>query len=146
MRFIFSITNNNVIGIKNDLACHIPHDLKWFKMNTHNSTVVMGHNTWKSLKYKPLPNRRNIVVTSKCIDNIETTTQSIPENSWIIGGATLFASTVESGDFMYITHIDIDIQNKDNKYIKIPKKRLLWKTRMYEYKNINYYFACYKVL
>ena len=146
MRFIFSITNNNVIGIKNDLACHIPHDLKWFKMNTHNSTVVMGHNTWKSLKCKPLPNRRNIVVTSKCIDNIETTTQSIPENSWIIGGATLFASTVESGDFMYITHIDIDIQNKDNVYINIPKKRLLWKTRMYEYKNINYYFACYKVL
>ena len=67
MRYIFSITKNNVIGIGNKLAFKIQHDLLYFKMNTYKSTVVMGRKTWDSLPYKPLRNRENYVLTKTTI-------------------------------------------------------------------------------
>ena len=60
----------SAIGKNNDLPWYIPEDLKNFKQLTLNQPIVMGRNTWDSLKFKPLPKRRNIVLTSK--NNIES--------------------------------------------------------------------------
>ena len=80
---------------------HNPADLKWFKENTLNCTIVMGRKTWESLPIKPLPKRKNIVVSSS---NIEGADISVPIEQlkkitipmlkhtgdiWIIGGAQL---------------------------------------------------------
>ena len=143
MRFIFSVTKNNVIGIGDKLACHIPHDLKWFKMNTYGCTVVMGYNTFKSLKFKPLKNRTNLIVSSKKLDIKTIKINEIPEHAWVIGGATLFESIVKSGDIIYLTHIDIEIHHKDNVYIHLPKLKMLWSSAG---KTKQYYFTCYKVV
>lgn len=65
MRMIFARTQNNVIGVDGELPWHCPEDLKLFKEYTTGEVVVMGRKTFQSLGCKPLPNRLNIVVTSK---------------------------------------------------------------------------------
>ena len=62
-----------LIGSKNGLPWHIPEDMKRFKEFTTGGIVVMGRNTYLSLpdKFRPLPNRRNIVITRTMIDGVE---------------------------------------------------------------------------
>ena len=72
INIIAAMAKNRVIGRGNKLPWHIPQDLKHFKRLTSkkNSAVVMGRNTWESLPIKPLPNRRNYILTKK---NFHTT-------------------------------------------------------------------------
>lgn len=108
MKLIVASDPNGGIGYKNKLPWEIINgDLPRFKKLTNNSTIVMGRHTWESLPYKPLPNRKNVVVTSKglidardpgayvvahpkveTIDSIE----KAELGSWIIGGAALIQS------------------------------------------------------
>ena len=62
---IVAVDNDWGIGYNNQLLENIPEDLKRFKELTTGHTVVMGTNTWKSLPKKPLPNRRNIILSRK---------------------------------------------------------------------------------
>ena len=52
---IVSTDKNNAIGYKNDLLCHIPEDLKYFKDITKGNTIVVGSNTYLSFPKRPLP-------------------------------------------------------------------------------------------
>ena len=63
LSLIVAISENNAIGKAGDLLCHLPNDLKHFKELTTGATVVMGKKTFFSLPRRPLPNRRNIVLT-----------------------------------------------------------------------------------
>ncbi len=54
--------SNNVIGRDNKLPWYLPNDLKYFKQVTLGKPIVMGRNTWESLK-RPLPGRTNIVIS-----------------------------------------------------------------------------------
>ena len=62
---IVAVDENFGIGFNGDLLEHIPEDLKHFKQLTTIKTIIMGRKTWESLPNKPLPDRLNIVVTSK---------------------------------------------------------------------------------
>ena len=62
---------NGGIGKDGRLPWHISEDLKNFKQITLGSTIIMGRKTWDSLPFKPLPKRRNIVLSSSNISNIE---------------------------------------------------------------------------
>jgi len=55
---------NRVIGADNKLPWKIPSDLKYFKQVTKKAVLVMGHNTWRSLKCKALPGRKHVVIAS----------------------------------------------------------------------------------
>jgi len=68
---IAAMSINRVIGHHNQLPWHYSQDLQFFKKITTNKVVVMGHNTYKSIG-KPLPNRRNVVMTHKSIEGVET--------------------------------------------------------------------------
>src|SRR5215207_9743274 len=61
---IVAIAKNFAIGKDGKLPWHYPTDLKFFKQTTTGQTIVMGWNTWKSIG-KPLPNRLNVVLSSK---------------------------------------------------------------------------------
>ncbi len=61
---IVAIASNYAIGKNNDLLWHISEDLKFFKRTTSGHPVVMGYNTFLSIGARPLPKRRNIVVSS----------------------------------------------------------------------------------
>ena len=67
INIIAAMAKNRVIGINNKIPWYIPNDLKYFKKLTtgNKSAVVMGRKTWDSLPIKPLPNRRNYVLTKK---------------------------------------------------------------------------------
>jgi dihydrofolate reductase len=69
INIVVAIAANNAIGKNNKLLWHLPKDLKHFKELTTGHTVIMGRKTFDSVG-RPLPNRRNIVVTKQNI-NIE---------------------------------------------------------------------------
>lgn len=70
LSLILAVSDNNAIGINNKLPwAHIREDMLWFKANTSGKPVVMGSSTWDSLPFKPLPNRANVVLTSR--DSVE---------------------------------------------------------------------------
>ena len=60
---IVAIAQNYAIGKDNDLLWHLSDDLKHFKALTSGNTVVMGKRTFYSLPIRPLPKRRNIVIS-----------------------------------------------------------------------------------
>ena len=103
------------LGYQNQLLCHLPVDLKHFKEITSGHTVLMGDRTWDSLPKKPLPNRRNIVIT---LDDIEfegvETVHSIEaalklvaddEEAFVMGGATMYRLFLPYADRLYLTRI-----------------------------------------
>jgi len=107
---------NGGIGKNGQLPWHIPEDLKNFKKITLDSTIIMGRKTWDSLPFKPLPKRRNIVLSSSDISNIEVyhnvencikilKKESISK-IFIIGGASIYKTF-----FNYATHLHITIIN-----------------------------------
>lgn len=96
MKLIIACDPNGGIGYENKLPwSKIEGDLPRFKALTTGKVVFMGRNTWESLSAKPLPNRINIVITSKVIDDVRTMPRiSVRDNifykdAWIIGGAKL---------------------------------------------------------
>jgi len=114
----------SAIGKNNDLPWHIPEDLKNFKQLTLNQSIVMGRNTWDSLKFKPLPKRRNIVLTSK--NNIESadTFDSLDhllndlinkktKKIFVIGGAQIYKLFWELATSLHITIISDKCENAD---------------------------------
>jgi dihydrofolate reductase len=99
---------------------HNAADLRWFKRCTAGHTVVMGRTTWDSLPTKPLPNRRNIVITSGTFDGdaMSSYLQWFLDNHmflsdyngskdiWIIGGAKLFEGTLDIIDEIWLSRIN----------------------------------------
>jgi len=121
---------DGTIGINNTIPWHVPEDFKYFKNTTLNSTVVMGRNTWESLPQKPLPGRRNIVLTSDdtySAPGAETLLngQEIINRSddgeifWIIGGGKVYEYFMPYADRIRITKIGYE--NTDPHSVKAPK-------------------------
>lgn len=107
---IFAHDDNFGIGKDNSLPWHLPEDMKWFKAHTLNRNVVMGRKTFESLK-KPLPLRKNIVLTSKEIEGVKTI-RDISElelfnHQVIIGGAQVYKTVMEKllVDQLIVTHV-----------------------------------------
>ena len=71
IHLIWAQDQNGGIGKKRKLPWHIPADLKNFKKLTLNSTIIMGRKTWTTLPVNPLSNRRNIVISSNSIADVE---------------------------------------------------------------------------
>ncbi len=107
---------NRVIGHKNKLPWYLPGDLKYFKEQTMGKPMIMGRKTFESIG-KPLPGRRNIVVTRNVgfqHEGIEVATsveEAIKlagnvEEIMVIGGEQIFDLTLPIADRLYITYID----------------------------------------
>ncbi len=113
---IAAVSDDRGIGKDNDLLWHIPEDLKRFKNLTMGKTLIMGKKTWESLPRKPLPGRKNIVLTDipgECID-CSITAYSVEdalgkcspgEEIFIIGGASVYRQFMPLAGRLYITHV-----------------------------------------
>lgn len=99
---IVAASENDVIGKNNTLPWHLPDDLKFFRETTKGRTVIMGRKTYESIG-KPLPNRRNIVIstTVKSVPGCEVfptlgdalmklKDEKVTDEIFVIGGARLF--------------------------------------------------------
>ena len=111
------------IGKNNDLMWHLPADMKFFKETTSEHIVVMGRKNYDSIpvKYRPLPNRENVVLTRNthykaedclvfnsledCLDHYK---KEENKTVFIIGGGEIYKKALEINcvDEMYISHIN----------------------------------------
>ena len=115
---------NNAIGKDGALPWHFSEDLKNFKRLTIDHTIVMGRKTWDSLPIKPLPDRRNIVISSTDQDNVESY-RSIEEcidslsddtgvsDVFIIGGMSIYKFFYKYADTLHITFINDSYSDTD---------------------------------
>jgi dihydrofolate reductase len=114
---IVATAKNNAIGKDNKLLWYLPKDLKHFKDVTTGHTVIMGRKTFDSVG-KPLPNRRNIILTQQDIEieGCEVTNSfdsafelcEGEEEVFIIGGANIYRQGLPLTDRIYLTLIDED--------------------------------------
>lgn len=103
-----------VIGKDNQLPWHIPEDLAYFKKHTVGKGMIMGRNTYESIG-RPLPKRRNIIVTRNhdyaakgaevvhSINDAIRLAEEVHEEVMVIGGEQIFRSVLPIADRLYIT-------------------------------------------
>ncbi|MGW2401113.1 dihydrofolate reductase [Kitasatospora sp. NPDC001664] len=137
---IWAQTVDGVIGRDNAMPWHLPEDLAHFKATTLGRPVVMGRRTWDALppRFRPLPGRRNIVVTRDPQWRAEGAERagSVPEalasaaetpssasaasadsspspadiGTWVIGGGELYRATLALATVLSVTEIDLRVQ------------------------------------
>lgn len=131
MTIIAALDENNAIGNNNQLLWHLPLDLKRFKSLTQNHVILMGRKTFESLG-RPLPNRQNIVISSKADyqvpDNVYLFS-SLPEaieaarckdsNPYIIGGGTIYSQALKYADTLELTLVHTQIDKADTYFPEI---------------------------
>ena len=111
---VVAIAENYAIGKNNQLLWHMPADLKHFKQITSGHTVIMGRRTYDSVG-KPLPNRRNIVITRQditipgceVVKSVEDALElcANEEEVFIVGGAEIYKLAMSKTDRIYLTII-----------------------------------------
>ena len=117
IHLIWAQDANAAIGKAGTLPWHYPEDLKNFKKLTIGNTIIMGRKTWDSLPIKPLPNRHNIVISSKNQFNVDSYTsidlciQDLKKNKsindvFIIGGMSIYKYFYKYAQSLHITFID----------------------------------------
>ncbi|HEY6952065.1 MAG TPA: dihydrofolate reductase [Bacteroidota bacterium] len=113
---IAAVSLNRVIGKGGKVPWDIPEDLHRFMRLTTGHTVLMGRKSFDSLG-RPLPNRRNVVLTSKPIPGVETYASldaafealRNQEKVFIIGGGEIFAQTLGKVDAMQLTIVEREV-------------------------------------
>ena len=114
VKLIVAMCKNNGIGFDNKIPWRISEDMSYFSKKTSGdysidgikkNAVIMGRNTWESLpkKYKPLPNRLNIVLTRNTqrlqeLDHYDTDKKDIEYVSSLDGAIELCYSGGEKGE------------------------------------------------
>ncbi|KQU46770.1 dihydrofolate reductase [Rhodococcus sp. Leaf278] len=118
---IWAQSRAGVIGDGGGIPWRIPEDMAHFKATTAEHPVIMGRRTWDSLpaKFRPLPGRRNIVVTrnaSWTADGAESAPSvadavALASGSpvWIIGGGEIYRSALSIATHLEVTEVDLDI-------------------------------------
>lgn len=124
LSLVVAIAANGVIGDRGQLPWRISDDLKWFKKVTFGKPVIMGRKTFESIG-KPLPGRRNIVVTrstewvhdgviragdvSEAIDLATKHAKTDgADEICVIGGAEIYRQTLARADRIYLTRVDVE--------------------------------------
>lgn len=112
---IAAMSENHVIGKDNQLLWHMPNDLKHFKNTTAGHTVIIGRKTFESIGNKPLPKRRNIIVTRQNIsfegcEVVHSVEAAIAlckgeDEVFIIGGAEIYKVALPLTNRIYLTII-----------------------------------------
>ena len=117
---VAALARNRVIGVGNRLPWRLPEDLARFKRLTMGAPVIMGRKTRESIG-RPLPGRRNIVVTREraatwegCVvahslDEALALADDAPE-AFVIGGAELYAEALPLADELLLTEIDAEVK------------------------------------
>lgn len=116
INIIVAASLNNVIGKDNKLLWRQSADLKRFKELTTGKTVVMGRKTYDSIG-KPLPNRRNIVITRQQIEipgcevvhSIEEALK-LDDEIFILGGGEIYQKSIILADKIFFTRILTEIE------------------------------------
>lgn len=118
---VVAASENDVIGRDGGLPWHLSSDLKLFKEITFGKPIVMGRRTWESLPNRPLPGRRNIVVSRQTdfSDDGAELAHSIDEalalcageaEVYIIGGGQIYADAMDRTNRIYLTRVHLQAE------------------------------------
>lgn len=140
IKMIAAVSANGVIGQDNKIPWNYPEDMKFFRKMTAGGTVIMGRKTWESIG-RPLPKRRNIVVTRSLepIPGVELALSveaaitlakaPLPEitemeseggpvvktpqpDVWLIGGSSIYREGLKYADEIYLTLIPENVEGE----------------------------------
>ena len=128
IHLIYARAANGVIGHQGTMPWHLPEDLAHFKRTTLGCPVVMGRKTWDSLppKFRPLPGRKNIVITRQtdwlaqqdlvhkpetslvAVDNLDAAWAACADATdvWVMGGAQIYAQALPLAREVVVTEIE----------------------------------------
>jgi dihydrofolate reductase len=122
---VAAIARGGVIGDGTTIPWHIPEDLAFFRDLTMGHPVVMGRRTWDSLpdRFRPLPGRRNIVVTrnpawaTEGADRAGSLDDALrlaagADEVFVIGGAEIFAAAMPVADRLVLTEVALDVDGE----------------------------------
>ena len=129
---IVAVSDDLGIGKNNDLLWHLPEDMKRFKRLTTGNTIIMGKRTWESLPKRPLPGRKNVVITDIAHETFEGAVMAYSIDDavakckgdseiFIIGGGSIYRQFMSLADRLYITHVHKKAE-ADVYFPKIDKK------------------------
>ena len=120
---IYARARNGVIGRNNTMPWYLPEDLAHFKRTTLGAPVIMGRKTWDSLppRFRPLPGRRNIVVTrdaqwqaagAERAGSLEEAIARVAAEPqvWVTGGAEIYRLALPRAQLAVVTEIEADYE------------------------------------
>ena len=132
IKMIAAVSKNGVIGVDGGLpwAGKYPEDMKFFRTMTKNSIIIMGRKTFESIGNRPLPTRRNIVisrsantpgttVTADGVEVYESVAEAIDRcdgdnrDIWIVGGERVYEAGMEFADEIYLTMIPLWVNTQN---------------------------------
>jgi dihydrofolate reductase len=128
---IVSMAKNRVIGRNGGLPWHIPEDIKWFREKTLGHVVIMGRKTFESIG-KPLPGRKNIIISRKkdyrvegahVFNSLEAALERLGETDneiFIIGGETIYRQALRYTMRIYLSLIEGRYEG-DTTFPKLPQ-------------------------
>lgn len=138
---IVAMSENNAIGVDNELPWRLPDDLKFFKKTTLGKPVLMGRKTYESLG-KPLVNRLNIVLSSRdsvdlpegvlhyktLEEGLERLKEEDADEGFIIGGGKIFEQSMGLLDRMYITRVHTFVEEAEVFFPEIDENewKIVW--------------------
>jgi dihydrofolate reductase len=139
INLIVAVSENNVIGMKNNLPWTLPNDMRYFKEKTLGHCVIMGKKNYLSIpqKFRPLPNRENIILTTKKNFNapkckvfntlekaLEYTKSRNEKEIFVIGGGEVYKYALEKNliDTIFLTRVHAKIQG-DTFFPKLNKQQ-----------------------
>lgn len=161
---IVAIDENWGIGFNGELLEKIPEDMKWFRLLTHERTILMGRKTWDSLPEKPLPDRLNLVITrgERKFDNMTVfinmeeakvrareAAKDHDDEWFVIGGGQIYKELLPFCDRVYVTKIFKSHDNVDTYFPNLdePEEWNTWKvvhqSKTKVYNDIMYQFWIY---
>lgn len=135
MNAIVVVDQNWAIGRDGDLLFSLPTDMKRFRSMTIGGTVIMGRKTLESFPGgKPLPKRRNIVIThntgfaregAEVALSAEEALQLVegedPNKLWIIGGGSVYAMLLSRCERVYLTRVETQVEESDTYFPNLDK-------------------------
>jgi dihydrofolate reductase len=118
LSIVVAVSENNVIGVRNQLPWRLPDDLRRFKALTMGKPVLMGRKTFESIG-KPLPGRTNLVVTRQenwtaagCVVTssiAQAIRQADAPEVMVIGGAQIYAEVLQQVSTIHLTRVHTDL-------------------------------------
>ncbi len=121
LAIIVAATENRVIGKGGDMPWHLPADLKFFKKTTLGHPIILGRKTFESFGGRPLPKRRNLVITrnrdykadgAELYSSLDAALDACSDDDivFICGGASLYAEASPKADLFYLTEIHAELE------------------------------------
>ncbi len=145
---IYAVSDNNVIGVGNNLPWRLPDDLGRFRELTLGRPVIMGRKTWESIRHLKLELRIPIVISRSLQDGVPTYTnlyqgilKSFNNDPFIIGGRGVLEEGAKYASRIYLTRVYATIEGEDLVYgpnIDLSTFELASSSEVKEYNGLKY--------